>query len=458
MILRAFESVWTWSADWGLLAVRASLARSRGSPEDVMANSLAKRRYAHGVVASAVLALVALAVAGERSCAEPNKQIIERAQHYKDDVLKLWERLVNIDSGTGDEQGLKEVGAIATEELKKLGAAIEIFPAKPAVGDNVVASFVGTGKGRVLLIAHMDTVFAPGTAAARPFRIKDGRAYGPGVSDNKGGMIAALFVLRILQDLNFKDYAKITLLLNTNEETGSLGTRLLIENLAKQHDATLNLEAGRPGDGLVIWRKGSGSIKVEVKGRAAHAGVAPDNGRNAAMELAHQLLQLGKLGNREKGTTVNFTVLKAGDRKNLIPDYAVAEGDIRALSSEEFDRVERELATVSKNTLIPDTEVTTSLTRLFPIMPESAQTRALVAMAQSIYGELGKTLKLEGSGGAADSSFSAGVFKPTLDGLGLIGGNAHSLDEYSETESIVPRFYLLTRMVMELGKSGMSGQ
>jgi glutamate carboxypeptidase len=425
---------------------------------NVMANPFAKRRYARHAVASAALAVVALAVAGERSRAEPNKQIIERAQHYKDDALKLWERLVKIDSGTGDEQGLKEVGAIATEELKKLGAAIDIVPAKPAVGDNVVASFAGTGKGRILLMAHMDTVFARGTAAARPFRIEGGRAYGPGVSDNKGGMIAALFVLRILQDLNFKDYAKITLLLNSNEETGSLGTRLLIENLAKQHDATLNLEAGRPGDGLVIWRKGSGGIKVEVKGRAAHAGVAPDNGRNAAMELAHQLLQLGKLGNREKGTTVNFTVLKAGDRKNVIPDYAVAEGDVRALSSEEFDRVERELATVSKNTLIPDTEVTTSLIRLFPVMPESAQTRALVAVAQSIYGELGKTLKLEGSGGAADSSFSAGVFKPTLDGLGLIGGNAHSLDEYSEIESIVPRFYLLTRMVMELGKSGVSGQ
>src|SRR5262245_59750545 len=114
-------------------------------------------------------------------------------------------------------------------------------------------------------------------------------------------MIVSPIVLHILQNLNFKYYAKITLLLNTNEETGSLGTRLLIENLAKQHDATLNLEAGRPGDGLVIWRKGSGCIKVEVKGRAAHAGVAPDNGRNAPMELAHQLLQLGNLGNREKG-------------------------------------------------------------------------------------------------------------------------------------------------------------
>ena len=191
-------------------------------------------------------------------------------------------------------------------------------------------------------------------------------------------------------------------LLNTNEETGSLGTRLLIENLARQHDATLNLEAGRPGDGLVIWRKGSGNIKVEVKGRAAHAGVAPDDGRNAAMELAHQLLQLDKLGNREKGTTVNFTVLKAGDRKTSFPITHWRRATYGPSAEEEFDRVERELVTISKNKLIPDTEVTTSLTRLFPIMPEGAQTRALVAMAQSIYGELGKMLELEGSGGAAN--------------------------------------------------------
>src|SRR5262245_34086548 len=132
-----------------------------------MANSFAKRRYARHAVASAALAVVALAVAGERSCAEPNKQIIERAQHYKDDVLKLWERLVNIDSGTGDEQGLKEAGAIATEELKKLGAAIFLVSARPAAGDNVVSSFSGTWRGRILRMSDMDTVFAPGTAAAR---------------------------------------------------------------------------------------------------------------------------------------------------------------------------------------------------------------------------------------------------------------------------------------------------
>jgi glutamate carboxypeptidase len=410
----------------------------------------AQRRVGRNL-AAATIAIVALAAASEPVRAEPNRQVLERAQHYKDEALKLWERLVNIDSGTGDEQGLKEVGAIAIEELRKLDARIETFPAKPAVGDNIVATFAGRGKGRIFLIAHMDTVFPKGVAAARPFRIKDGRAHGPGVSDNKGGVISALYVLRILRDLDFKDYAQITLLLNTNEETGSLGTRLLIERLAREHDVALNLESGRPNDGLVVWRKGSGVIKVEVKGRAAHAGVAPDNGRNAAMELAHQILQLSKLGDREKGTTVNFTVLKAGDRKNVIPDHAAADGDVRALSADEFDRVERELATMSQNKLIPDTEVTTSLTRLFPVMPQSAQTRALAVTAQAIYGELGKTLTLEGSGGAADSSFSAGVFKPTLDGLGIVGGNAHSLDEYADVESIVPRFYLLTRMLMELG-------
>ena len=200
----------------------------------------------------------------------------------------------------------------------------------PAYGDNIVASLSGSGKGKVLLIAHMDTVFKKGDAAARPFRIEGGRAYGPGVSDDKAGIVVALSVLKILDELKFKDYARLTLMLNTNEETGSRGSRALIEKLAKEHDVTLNLEGGRVGDGITIWRKGSGTINVEVKGRASHAGGAPELGRNAAMELAHQMLQLVKLANADKGTTINFTVVKSGDRKNVIPDYAVADADIRA--------------------------------------------------------------------------------------------------------------------------------
>ena len=397
------------------------------------------------------VALAMLAFGGTATlAAEPNKHILERAEHHKADALKLWEKLVNVDSGTGDADGLKEVSAIVIEQLVKLGAAIELSSAKPAVGDNIVASFTGTGTGKVLLIAHMDTVFPRGAAKTRAFRIENGRAFGPGVSDDKGGIVAAISVLKILNDLQFKDYSRLTLLLNTNEETGSLGTRLLIERLAREHAVSLNLEAGRPGDGIVIWRKGSGTVKVEVQGKAAHAGGSPESGRNAAMELAHQILQLSRLANRERGTTLNFTVLKSGDRKNVIPDYAIAEGDIRALLVEEFDRVEREMAAMSQNKLIPDTIVTTGMVRSFPIMPQNAQTDALAALAQRVYGEIGRKLRLEGSGGAADSSFAAGVFKPTLDGLGIIGGHAHTSDEYAEVESMVPRFYLLTRMVMEL--------
>jgi glutamate carboxypeptidase len=385
--------------------------------------------------------------------AEPNKPILDRAQYYQADALKLLERLVNIDSGTGYAEGLVQVGAIAVEELRKLGADMEILPARPAVGDNIVATFKGTGKGRILLMAHTDTVFAQGTAAKRPFRIDGERAYGPGVSDDKGGLVTAVSVLKILQDLKFKDYARITLLLNTNEETGSRGSRTLIEKLAKEHDVTLNLESGRAGDGIVIWRKGSARLTVEVKGRAAHAGVSPEQGRNAAVELANQVLQLSKLGNSEKQTTVNVTVLQSGDRANVIPDRAVAQADVRALVSEEFDRVEREAAAIAKNNrIVPDTEVTVTLVRSFPIMPQNAQTDALAKLAQSIYGELGRTLKLEGSGGAADSSLAAGVFKPALDGLSIVGGNAHTDREYIELASIPPRFYLLTRMIMELGK------
>ena len=395
-----------------------------------------------------VLALLALLIAPAH--AEPNKQVLAEAESQQAAALKLWERLVNIDSGTGDMDGVNAVGAVAVEELNKLGAAIEAIPAMPAYGNNIVARLSGTGKGKVLLIAHMDTVFPKGTAAARPFRIERDRAYGPGVSDDKAGIVVALSVLKILDELKFKDYARLTSMLNTNEEIGSRGSRALIENLAREHDVTLNLEGGRLGDGITIWRKGSGTINVEVAGRASHAGSAPELGRNAAMELAHQMLQLVKLANADKGTTINFTVVKAGDRKNVIPDYAVADADIRALVSEEFDRVERELPELAKNKIIPDTVVTTSLTRGFPTMPQNAQTDALAAMAQRVYGELGKTLTLGGSGGAADSS--AGVFKPTLDGLSLVGGNAHTDREFAVVDSMVPRFYLLTRMVMELGK------
>lgn len=384
--------------------------------------------------------------------AEPHKQIQAGAEQYKAPALKLLERLVNIDSGSGYEPGLTQVRDIAVEELKQLGFNIELVPDKAANNSHVIATLKGTGKAKILLMAHMDTVFKEGSAAERPFHIKDGRAYGPGVMDDKGGIVAGIYALKVLKDQGFKDYAQITFLLDASEETGSDAASELIRTTAKGHDVTLNLEPGRPADGLVVWRKGSATAVVEVKGKAAHAGVAPELGRNAAMEAAHQILQLGKLGDEEKKTTINFTVLKAGDRVNVIPDQATAKADVRAALPEEFDRIEKDLARVSANKLIADTEVKTSLLRGLPPMPQTPESDKLVAIAQGIYGEMGRKLTIEGSGGAADASLSAGVGTPTLDGFGIVGGNIHTPEEYAEVESVAPRIYLLSRMIIELSK------
>ncbi|AUZ46820.1 M20/M25/M40 family metallo-hydrolase [Pseudomonas orientalis] len=397
-------------------------------------------------------ATLALSFALPAYSAEPHKQIQADAVQYKADALKLLERLVNIDSGSGYEPGLTQVRDIAVDELKQLGFSIQLVPDKAANSSHVVATLKGTGKAKILLMAHMDTVFKEGSAAERPFHIKDGRAYGPGIMDDKGGIVAGIYALKVLKNQGFKDYAQITFLLDASEETGSDAASELIRTTAKGHDVTLNLEPGRPADGLVVWRKGSATAVVEVKGKAAHAGVAPELGRNAAMEVAHQILQLGKLGDEEKKTTINFTVLKAGDRTNVIPDQATAKADVRAALPEEFDRIEKDLARVSADKLIPETEVKTTLQRGLPPMPQTAESDKLVAIAQGIYGELGKTLTIEGSGGAADASLSAGVGTPTLDGFGIVGGNIHTSEEYAEVESVVPRVYLLSRMIMELAK------
>lgn len=397
-------------------------------------------------------ATLALSFALPAYSAEPHKQIQADAEQYKAQALKLLERLVNIDSGSGYEPGLTQVRDIAVDELKQLGFSIEQVPDKAANSSHVIATLKGTGKAKILLMAHMDTVFKEGSAAERPFHIKDGRAYGPGVMDDKGGIVAGIYALKVLKNQGFKDYARITFLLDASEETGSEAASELIRNTAKGHDVTLNLEPGRPADGLVVWRKGSATAVVEVKGKAAHAGVAPELGRNAAMEAAHQILQLGKLGDEDKKTTINFTVLKAGDRTNVIPDQATAKADVRAALPEEFDRIEKDLARVSANKLIPETDVKTSLQRGLPPMPQTAESDKLVAIAQGIYAELGRKLTIEGSGGAADASLSAGVGTPTLDGFGIVGGNIHTPEEYAEVESVAPRVYLLSRMIMELAK------
>jgi glutamate carboxypeptidase len=380
------------------------------------------------------------------------KALLQQASRLTQPFLDQVKELVNIDSGTGYAKGITEVEAILQRHLRELGAKVDLIPVTVGAGNNIVAAWEGSGKGRVLVLVHSDTVFKEGTAAERPFRIEGNRAYGPGVLDDKGGIVLAVQAVRLLQQNNFRDFGKLTLLINPDEERGSFGSRDLIRKVAKEHDYALALEFGSPGEDKVTnWRKGIGYFKLEVKGKAAHAGAEPEKGCNAAMEMAHQALQLSKLGNKEKETTINFTIVQSGDRPNIIPESARAQADVRVLYPEEFDRLESDFKRLSQDKLLPCATVTPIVERGRPPFPANPGTEQLVKKAQSIYKEIGLDLGVEGSGGGTDGNYTASVGTPTLDALGPVGGGAHGADEYIDIDRLAPRIYLLARLIMDLG-------
>ena len=384
--------------------------------------------------------------------AAPNAPVLAAAKACEPDARALLQQLVQIDSGTGDVAGLAAMGAILKPKLEQSGAKVESVPAdSPAVGDNIVATLTGTGKGRILLIAHMDTVFPHGTVAQRPYKIVDEHGVGPGAGDDKSGVVAAVCALRILHDLKFQDYSRITLILNSNEETGSWGTRDLIRKNAQQSDVAINLERGVPPDAAVVSRKGSAVITLEVTGRAAHSGLEPEKGRNAVVEAAHQALQLASLADVSKETTVNVTMFQGGNAINVIPDHAIVTADVRAFVPEEFDRVEAGLTRLASHTTVPDVRVKVAMKRNFPPWPRTASTDALLARARHLYAELDRKLESVSVGSSADVAVAAETGVPSLDGLGPLGGGAHGADDYVDLSSIVPRVYLLSRMLMDLG-------
>ena len=366
--------------------------------------------------------------------------------------LALLGQVVNIDSGTGDVTGGARITALLAERLKALGAQTRYEKAEaPGLPDNLVAVFHGTGKGRILIIAHCDTVFGPGTVAQRPFKIEGTRAHGPGVGDEKAGLVNAVTALKILHDTGFKNFATITLLVETSEEHGSTGTTKLIRTLSAQHDVEFNMEPGDPPDALTVWRKGSTVVTIHVKGRAAHAGMAPQDGRNAATGLIHQLDRIaGIVPISGDGPTLNLTMLNAGMRSNIIPDNAEAQLSFRFRKPEQREQIMAKLTAAMQPTL--DTKVSiTAADPGYPPLIETPEVDALADRAGKIYAELGKTIARSGNGGASESAVAQSMGTPALDGLGLVGGDFHTDHEWIDLNSLEPRLYLITRLLMETG-------
>ncbi|MGI4878058.1 MAG: glutamate carboxypeptidase [Janthinobacterium lividum] len=411
---------------------------------------------------------VAMLLLGSAGHAAPavDAPLLAAAKAARPGQLKLLESVVDIDSGTGDAAGGTRVAAVLVPRLKAIGATVTAVPAEaPGLPDNIVATLHGTGKARILLIGHIDTVFPPGTVARWPFSIdgsaETGRARGPGVGDEKGGVVEGITALTLLRDRGFTDFATITLLIETSEERGSPGTRALIARLLGESDVELNLEPGDAPDAVTVWRKGSTVFSIDVHGKAAHAGVAPQDGRNAAVELLHQLGLLGLVPGGTPvfpatgdGLTVNLTMMQAGTRNNIIPDHASATFSVRVRDTAQGDAVAARLEANARTVAVPGTSVTIVREPSFPPLPSNAGTDALAARASAIYAGLGRSLGKSGNGGASESALAGARGIAALDGLGPVGGNFHSDGEYIELATVTPRLYLLARLLIELGQQG----
>jgi glutamate carboxypeptidase len=395
---------------------------------------------------------IAMTPALANAAPKPDQKLLDAVTACGPGSRALLEQLVAIDSGTGDAEGLAKVGAIYAAKLRELGADVRISaPTPPSVGDNVVATIAGSGKGRILLIAHMDTVFNKGTVAAHPPRWEGDRLIGPGAGDDKSGGVTAICALGALKKIGYRDFARIDLILNASEETGSVGSRDLIRQMAREADVAINLERGVPSDKALISRKGSATLTLEFTGRAAHSGLEPEKGRNAALEAARVALELGKLADAAKQTTVNVTVLMGGDKINVIPDRAVVKADVRVQTPDEFDRIEAAAKKLAASPAIDGVTIASRLDRNFPPWPHAASTDALLARANKLYAEIGRQLTTVSVGSSADVAYAAETGTPALDGFGLEGDGAHGPEDSADLSTLTPRAYLLARVLMDFG-------
>lgn len=369
--------------------------------------------------------------------------LIQAAQSaFVDDLASL----VGLDCGTHNKPGVDRAGQWVAARGSEWGWEVERLP-QHEVGDCWLARLRGLGSGRLMLIGHLDTVYPDGTAAARPMRFEDGKLVGPGVSDMKGGLLVGMYALRALQRAGFNDFEEITFFFSSDEEMGSPHSHALYAPLARERDAVFVLEAARANGDIVSARKGTGEFTLRVTGRAAHAGVEPEKGANAVLELAHQIIALHALNGLRPGVTVNPGVIGGGTRSNVVPDEAWVRVDVRATDPAGAETIARAVVDLGSRTTVPGTEARVEGRIEYPPMAKTPAIAFLAELAREAARGLGFEVNDTTTGGASDANAIAGLGVPVLDGLGPIGGLDHSPDEYIVADSIAPRTALLARLM-----------
>ncbi len=358
-------------------------------------------------------------------------------------MLDLLQQLVEIESPSTDKRATNRIARLVARLAGERGAAVTVVPGKRR-GDHLLARW-GEGAGGFLLLCHLDTVWPLGTLARRPWRVAEGRAYGPGCYDDKASTVIVLEALAGLRALGLSPARPVTVLFNSDEEAGSRSSRALIEAEAGRAGVVFCVEPTLPNGALKVWRKGTGRYAVTAYGRAAHAGADHQKGVNAIEELAHQVLRLQQMTDYALGTTINVGRVEGGTRSNVVPEQATAWIDLRVRTAAEGQRMDRSIKALQP--VLPGARLVVEGQLSRPPMEESPLTLEPFHRAQEIATGLGLSLRAGGTGGASDGNFSAALGVPTLDGLGAVGDHAHNPEEYVDVASLPERTALMAALL-----------
>jgi len=360
----------------------------------------------------------------------------------------LLQRLVNIDSNSFDKAGTDAVGAAISEVLEADGIAVSRIP-KTGFGDVFRAEVRGRGEtGHVLLLGHRDTVFAKGTVSTRGYSRSGHLAFGPGVADMKGGLVANIFALRALNAVGGLSFPVVALF-TADEEIGSPTGRAEIESAARGARAVFNSEPGRVSGNVVTGRKGGGSFHIKVTGRAAHSGVNHEAGASAIESLARKVVRLHALTDYASGITTNVGLVRGGNTHNTVAPWAEAELDLRFMTLEQRAQIMPEIERIVNAEDVPGTIAEMKSGAMF-LPLEEQHSKALFAVYQQAASRVGFSVEGEFTGGCADSGFTAALGVPTLCGLGPVGGKAHTDEEFCRLDTLLPRTQALAATICAL--------
>src|SRR3989441_2633094 len=362
-------------------------------------------------------------------------------------MLATLRRFVTAESPSLEKAAADRCCGIIGKEWSKHGTCVERIAQKHR-GDLLRITYA-SGKsrpsGQLLVLGHYDTVYSSGTLAKMPFRVRGGKAYGPGIFDMKTGIVQALFALQALQHLRRQLPKRLVFLWTSDEEIGSESSRRYFEAEARRSDAVLVLEPSFGPRGLLkTARKGVGTAELIVHGRASHAGLAPREGINAIHELAQQLARIEKWNDLRRGVTINAGIVEGGSRTNVIPERARAALDLRALRVSDMRSLERRLHALRAIHRGARLEITGGFDR--PPL-ERKMSAALFARAKSLAAQMGLSVGECTVGGGSDGNFTAAIGVPTLDGLGAVGGGAHSANEHILIHTMPARAALLASLL-----------